>query len=141
MADIDTLPGANTSTVTIPPRVMTSAAKKGYRTLEVSFEANEVMASKVYWTQSVRITGWRGQVTKALAATDAGTITLKDSAGNNITPNAALSIPASTAIAAEFNQGAPNTNNVVAAGDFIQVVTAKTTPGGKARVFIEYEAI
>ena len=140
MPDINTLPGSWNSNVTIPPSVLTANARKGYRSVPVSFESGEQMTHKIYFTQSVKITGWRGQVTKALAATDAGTITLKDSSGNNITPNAAISIPASTAIAAEFNQGAPTTNAVVAAGDFIQLVVAKTTAGGKGNVYIEYEA-
>lgn len=139
--DINTLPGSWNSNVTIPPSVLTANARKGYRSVPVSFETGEQLTHKVWFTQSVKITGWRVQVTKALAATDAGTITLKDSSGANITPNAVLSMPASTAIAAEANQGAPTSANaVVAAGDFIQLVVAKTTAGGKANVYIEYEA-
>ena len=141
MADLDTLPGANWSTTTIPGRMMTQDARRNYRTLELSFEANEVGTFKVPFTQAVRITGWRGQVTKALAATDAGTINLQDSAGANITPNATISLAASTPIGTEFNQGAPTSaNRDVAAGSFVQFVVAKATAGGKVRVFLEFIA-
>ena len=124
-----------------PHRLRVTAFGAFGGTVEVSFEANEQLASQVFFTQAVKITGWRGQVTKALAATDAGTIILKDSAGANITPNAVVTLAASTAIGTVFNQGAPTSaNNLVAAGDFVQLVAAKTTPGGKVRIFLEYEA-
>lgn len=141
MPDYDLLPGANTAETTFPPRVLTAAARKQYRTVPVSFETAEQLTHKIWVTASMRIVGWRVQVTKALAGTDAGTITLKDSAGNNITPNAVLSFPASTAIGTEANQGIPTANAVIAAGDFCQLVVAKTTAGGKANVYLEMEAV
>jgi phosphoenolpyruvate-protein kinase (PTS system EI component) len=139
LADLDTLPGANNSTTTIPARMLGTAAKTLYRSLEVSFESNETLTHRVYFEVAVTITGWRVQVTKALAATDAGTINLQDSAGANITPNATLTIPLSTIIGTVYNQGAPTSaNRVVAAGDYIQFVVLKTTPGGKARITISF---
>ena len=139
MADLDTLPGANWSTTTIPARMLGTAAKTLYRSLEVSFDANEQLTHLVFFEVAVTITGWRVQVTKALAATDAGTINLQDNAGANITPNATLSIPASTVIATAYNQGAPTSaNRVVAAGSWVQFVVVKSTAGGRARITISF---
>jgi len=35
--------------------------------------------------------------------------------------------------------GVPTANNVVAAGDFMELVAAKTTAGGEAQVYVEFQ--
>lgn len=131
------LPGANSS---LKSQVgdMDNTLLVRQATIEVSFETSEQGNNVLYFGSPATILSWRAVVTKALADTDAGTITLKNSAGSNITPNAVLSWPASTARATEANQTGLTTNNTVTADSFINFVTAKTTAGGKARVTVYY---
>jgi hypothetical protein len=111
-------------------------ADGGYRTLGMSFESGQQNTARVYFNERVRITRLRGEVTKALAGTDAGTVTPKDSAGNTMT-GGTLTFAASAALN-NRQTGAPTANNVVAAGDFLDLVAAKTTAGGTAQVYVEY---
>lgn len=105
--------------------------------IPMSFEANEQTTHKVYFPSKATILRMRTHVTKALADTDAGTITLNNSAAAAMA-NGAISLTASTAV--NNNTAAvPTTNNVVAADDFVQLVSAKATAGGKVNVFIEYK--
>lgn len=138
--DYDTLPGANTANTQFPPRVLTASAKRGYRTVPVSFETGEQTTHKIWFLHAVKILGYRVQVTKAIAGTDAATLEFRNSAATRMTPNGLLTIAASTAIGAEANGSNVFTaNNNVAAGDFMDIVALKTTAGGKATVYVEYE--
>jgi len=70
------------------------------------------------------------QVTKALAATDAGTVILKNNAGTTMTATTPVSIPLSTVAGTAYDT-AITANNSFVAGDILTVFTAKTTVGGK----------
>ena len=57
------------------------AGNKGVVVISGSFEANEKLAHRVYFPMPVTITKIRSLVTKALADTDAGTVTGANSTG------------------------------------------------------------
>ncbi len=102
----------------------------------VSFETGEQGAAKVYFPSSVTVTKVRTTVTKALAGTDAGTVTGANATGAST--GGQTSHAASAAIGNE-QSATPTTNNTVDAGSFYQLTSAKTTAGGKALVTIEYK--
>lgn len=103
----------------------------------MSFAANEQTVQKIYFPAKATILRMRSHVTKVLAGTDAGTLTLKDSSANAMT-NGQISLPASTAV--DNNTSVvPTDNNVVAADDFITLTSAKSTAGGVVNVYIEYK--
>lgn len=111
------------------------AAVKGTMVSQVSFETGETGAIRIYFPMPVQITNIRSIVTKALAATDAGTVTGANSVGNSAT--GVITIPLSSVLGTELNV-VPTTNNTVAAGSYYQLTPAKVTAGGKAQVAIEY---
>jgi len=141
VADYDTLPGANNAETTFPARVLTPAARVHLLTAEISLETGELGTSKFYFPYAARILGTRVQVTKALAGTDSATLTLQNAAAANITPNAVMTLAASSPAftTEENNSQTSTTNNLIAAGSFCQVVAAKATPGGRVRYTIEWE--
>jgi len=96
---------------------------------ELSFEAGETTTLKVYCPQACQVTALNGQVTKALAATDAGTVALVDAGG---TTQSTLTLPASSALTTEGN--ANPTPFSVAAGSFYRLTWQKATAGGKCVV-------
>lgn len=104
----------------------------------VSFESGEQGAAKIVFPSKVQITGLRSTVTKALGATDSGTVT-----GANATGASTGGILTHAASAAIGNQqsATPTTNNVVASGSYYQLTTAKTTAGGKVLVTLEYKKV
>lgn len=102
----------------------------------VSFETGEQAAAKVYFPYAVRITKIRGIVTKAIAATDAATVTGANSSGAST--GGVVTFPLSSAINVEPTAAAPSTNNTVAADSYYLLTAAKTTAGGKALVTLEF---
>jgi hypothetical protein len=106
----------------------------------MSFETGELGAVKVNFPFAVRITGIASEVTKALAATNAGTIT-----GANATGASANGVVTHAASAAIGTAGdgpvAPTTNSTVNAGSFYQLTSAKAAAGGKTLVTLEYVTI
>lgn len=103
-----------------------------------SFETGEQSAIKVYFPMSVRIKKIRSHVTKALAATDTGTITGSNSIGNST--DGVVTVATSAAINDE-DEAVPIDNNVVVAGSYYKLTFAKTTAGGKVQAFLEFERI
>lgn len=110
---------------------------KGYRTAILSFQTGQQNTARLYFNDRVKITRVRGEVTLALAATDAGTITPKNSAGTTMT-GSVLTFALSSALNTR-QTGVPTANNVVAAGDFMDLTAAKTTAGGEVQVYVEWE--
>jgi len=106
--------------------------------LEVSFETGFPTTHKIYFRKPVYITGATAFVTKALAATDAGTITLKNNAGTAMTAGQ-ISIAASSALGFEPTPVIPTANNDIGWGQCVQITVAKTTAGGQARVQIYFK--
>lgn len=109
---------------------------KGIIDLEVSFETDELTTHTLYFPFKVTVNKIRSFVTKALAATDDGTITAKNNAGTSMA-NGVITIAASAAIATE-GSASPTTNNVLTADQKLQLTIAKTTAGGRARVTVEF---
>lgn len=106
------------------------------RDLGMSFETGEQNTVKLYFPFAVTITKVRATVSKALAATDAGTITGANSTGNST--GGVVTVPASSAIGFEATAAVPTTNIVVPANDFYSFTSAKPTAGGKVHLQIEY---
>ncbi|WP_091251746.1 hypothetical protein [Arthrobacter sp. ok909] len=100
-----------------------------------SFESGEQAAVKVYFPFPVRITKIRGIVTKAIAATDVGTITGANATGAST--GGVITAAISDALNTEYSV-TPTTNNTVAAGSYYKLTSAKTTAGGKVHVTIEF---
>lgn len=113
--------------------------KKGFFTLEVSFESGEQTTHKIYFPIAVKIVGLKAFVTKALSGTDDGTITPKDNAGTTMTEGT-ITLEASSAVGTEAS-ATPTANNVINADQKLQLTVAKTTAGGKARVTVWYEEL
>lgn len=105
----------------------------------VSFETGEQGQNRIYNPGKIRVLRVRAIVTKALAATDAGTIVVQDSTGVTY---ATITIPLSTAVNTEFDSGliASPTLDLLADNHF-RLLTAKTTAGGKVQVSVEYNAL
>jgi hypothetical protein len=99
--------------------------------IPVSFEAGETTTYTVLCPVKTTILGFYASVTKALAATDAGTITLIDAAGNT---KATITMPLSSTLTTESTQNP--TAFEIAAGSFYRVTWAKTTAGGKCLVTV-----
>ncbi len=105
----------------------------------VSFEAGEQAQNRVYTAGKIRIKRVRGIVTKALAITDAGTITVQNAVGNTI---ATLSFAASAALNTEVDSGViTNINRDIAADSHFRLLTAKPTAGGNVLVSVEYNIL
>ncbi|HEY9014955.1 MAG TPA: hypothetical protein VIM84_07825 [Gemmatimonadales bacterium] len=139
LTDLRNLPFWWARSVQLANASLSDAAKRKLTTIEVSFETGETTTHKIYFPDAVTIQGYRVFVVKALAGTDAGTIEIQNSAGTRMTPNGLITLAASTPLASETNGSQVFTaNNQVSAGDFIQIIGAKTTKGGRARLTIEY---
>lgn len=102
-----------------------------------SFEAGEQAENRVYFAQPVTITGIAGQVVKAVAATDSGTITGANATG--VSTSGVLTAAASDAINTVYAAVTPTTNVSVAAGSYYKLTSAKTTAGGKVLVSLQYK--
>lgn len=107
--------------------------------MTVSFETGEQDSRKIYMPAKAKIRKMRGVVVKAIADTDNGTITLKNSVGSAMA-NGAITATASDALNVAYSVS-PTTNNTVSADDFFQIVMAKTTAGGKVHLTIEFELV
>ena len=108
---------------------------KDVATVNVSFDASEAATHVLYFPFPVRITRIRSVVTKALAGTDAGTITGANATG--VSANGVLT-HALSAPQGDQQVTVPTTNNTVVADSYYQVTSAKTTVGGKSFVTIEF---
>lgn len=106
---------------------------------EVSFETGEQAQNRIYTAGKIRINRVKAIVTKAIAATDNGTITVQDAAGDSI---AVLTITLSSALNTEFDSGVlTDTDQDIAKDSHFRLLTAKTTAGGKCLVSVEYSVL
>ena len=124
--------------------VLTVAAKiahledallKGVTTVPMSFETGEQTTTKIYFPMKVTINKIRGIVMKAIAGTDNGTVTCGNLDGASA--NGVITATASAALNTEYTVS-PTTNNVVLADGYYYLTSAKTTPGGKVLVSLEW---
>ena len=106
--------------------------------IDGSFETGEQASINLYTPFAIRIVRVRARTTKALAATDAGTVVVKDHLGATA---ATISFPASTVINTDGTAVVPTANNLIPRDSFYSVVFAKTTAGGKAIASIEVERL
>jgi hypothetical protein len=107
----------------------------GIETAPFSFETGEQGIIKIYFPQPVTITKIRAINTKAIAASDTGTLTGANATGASTA--GVITFGISDAINTEYAV-TPTSNNTVAAGSYYKVTPAKTTAGGKGLVSIEY---
>jgi len=105
----------------------------------VSFETGEQAQNRIYTAAKIRINRVKAIVTKAIAATDNGTLTVQDAAGDTI---ATMTIPLSSALNVEFDSGViTDVDRDIAANSHFRLLTAKTTAGGKLLVSVEYSIL
>lgn len=131
IADGTTTIGANKVTL----GMLAATLLKGTDTFAMSFETDEQTATKIYFPFKVTINKIRSIVMKALTATNAGTITGANSAGNSA--DGVVTVATSAALDEE-DSASPTTNNVVAADSYYKLTTAKANAGGKVLVTLEY---
>jgi hypothetical protein len=103
----------------------------------LSFETGEQCTVRVPFSQRVQIDELKGDVTKALAGTDAGTVQLKDAAGNNVAAGL-LTFAAGAALNTRQTTVPTGAGAFVGAGSFVDLVAAKTTAGGKVHCFLRW---
>ena len=113
----------------------TISLHKDIITIPMSFETGEQTTTKIYFPKAVTINKIRSIVMKALAATDAGTITGRNFVG--ISAGGVLTIPLSAALDTE-NSAILTNNNTVAVNSYYYLTSAKTTAGGKVLITLEY---
>ncbi len=100
-----------------------------------SFETGQTATIKMFFPYACTVNRIRSFVSKALAGTDAGTITARNSAAAAMA-GGVITIPLSSAVAVEGIAN-PTTNNTVTADSFIELVTAKATAGGEVDIHVE----
>jgi hypothetical protein len=107
---------------------LAAANTKGITQMPMSFETGEQAAAKVYFPFKVTINTILGTVTKAIAASDNGTITGANTDGASA--GGVITAVASDALNVEYSV-TPTTNNVVLANGFYKLTALKSTAGGK----------
>lgn len=108
------------------------------RDFDVSFESGEQDSRKLYFDDySAQLVKARATATKAIAGTDSATITFKNSAGTTI---GTITFAASDTINTEKTLTF-STNHKIAKESYVQVVSAKTTAGGKAHVELNVQRL
>jgi len=126
-----------TGVLTVAAKIahLEDALLKGCTTVPMSFETGEQTTTKIYFPMKVTINKIRGIVMKAVADKDDGTITCGNSTGAS--DNGVITATASDALNTEYSV-LPTTNNVVLGDDYYSLTSAKTTPGGKVLVSLEW---
>ena len=130
---------ADIDTDQISPSRLTQDARFEVLNFCVSFEANEQCNNQFKIPFKGQVVEVYASVTKALSATDDGTITMKNGAGTTMT-NGTLTFPSSSALNTAQTI-IPTGDNTFNAGDVLQAVTLKTTAGGRALLSIKVERL
>jgi hypothetical protein len=105
----------------------------------VSFETGEQGTYRVYTAGKIRINRVKAIVVKAIAGTDNGTVTVKDAAGDTI---ATLTAAASASLGTQYDSGSiSDADQDISADSYFDLVTAKSTAGGKLLVSVEYSVL
>ena len=103
--------------------------------LALSFETDEQTVTKIYVNHRLRVLKVRSIVTKAIAATDDGTIVVASALGTIGT----ITHAASEALNTEQSADGDVAYNRIEPNGYIQFTTAKSTAGGKVLVTVEAE--
>lgn len=106
------------------------------KVVPISLETGFLGDYKVLFPFACTITGVYGSVSKAVAATDDATITIKNNSGTTMT-GGVLTFPASSAKGTAVT-GAISANNVISAGQVVTITGAKTTAGGEVLTVLTY---
>jgi len=114
---------------------LAATLKKGIVTVPLSFETNEVGATKVYFPFAVTINKIRGTVNKVIEATDDGTIQGANSTGDS--DSGLLTAASSDVVGVEYS-ASPTTNNTVVADSYYKLTSAKSTAGGRVISTLEF---
>lgn len=128
--------GAKLVNATVTPEELSTEANTQVLIIECSFESGEQANNSVVIPIKGTLNRINYEVIKALAATDAGTITPQIN-GVAVTLSAPISIAASTPINTQGNVNCTALNTFVA-DDVLRFVAAKTTAGGKVRITVKY---
>lgn len=131
------LVAADVTADTLTPSVLTQEARTEVLNFTVSFETGEQCDNKIIMPYAGTVTSLYGIVVKAVAATDAGTVTPKNQAGTTMT-DGVLTFPLSSALNTAITT-TPTANNTFVAGDVLSFTTAKTTVGGRILLSITIE--
>jgi hypothetical protein len=114
-----------------------TVGQSSVKTILISFETGEQCDYRIYFNSNVMITGIKGIVVKAIAATNNGTITGANSTGASTA--GVITANASDALGTEYSV-TPTSNNTVASGSYYQLTSLKSTAGGKVLVTIQYKS-
>lgn len=106
------------------------------KVVPISLETGFLGDYKVLFPFACTITGVYGSVSKAVAATDDATITIKNNSGTTMT-GGVLTFPASSAKGTAVT-GAISANNVISAGQVVTITGAKITAGGEILTVLTY---
>ena len=126
--------GSKIAADTVLPSNLTAEARTEVYHIPVSFETGEQCDNRFRIPYDGTISHIYAVATKAIAATDNGTIVAKNNAGTTMT-NGTITFTASDALETAYSV-TPSANNTVTAGDILYLTTAKTTAGGKALVSV-----
>lgn len=121
----------------VTPSKLTEEGRMEVITIPVSFETGEQGNNVVVMPYSGTVKSIFAISTKAIAATDAATITPQNNTQTAMTAGT-ITFPASTAIDNAYTS-TPTANNTFVAGDYLYFLTAKATAGGKALVSVKVE--
>lgn len=128
---------ADVTADTLTPSTLTQEGRTEVLNFAVSFEAGEQCDNKILMPYAGSVVTIYAIVTKAIAATDSGTITPKNQGGTTMT-DGVVTFSASTALNTAVTT-TPTANNTFVAGDILSFTTAKTTAGGKALISVVVE--
>jgi hypothetical protein len=131
------LVAADVTADTLTPSTLTQEARTEVITLQVSFETGFIGDFKIKLGFSGTVTEIYSYATKAIAATDNGTIVPKDNAGTTMT-DGTITYTASDARGTAYTS-TPTANNTFVAGDVLTFTTAKATAGGVVQLSITVE--
>ncbi len=104
--------------------------------IAISFETGEQAVYGIRMSYAGSVTNVYCKATKAIAATDAGTLTFKDNAGTTMTVTTPIVFAISDPINTAYSS-AVTANNTFVDGDIITITPAKATAGGKVLVILE----
>ncbi len=126
--------GAKMANATITVGKCVATVNTEVLTVAASFETDEQGGGyKVKLPYACSVLDVYASATKAIAATDSGTVILRDDAGTTMTVASPIVFAASDAIGTAYSS-AVTANNVFAANEILTVETAKATAGGKVLV-------
>ena len=105
----------------------------------VSFETGEIGTYRIYTAGKIRINRVKGIVVKAIEGTNDGTITVKDAAGDTIVT---LTATKADALGVEYDSSLiTDADRDILADSYFDLVTAKSTAGGKVFISVEYSIL